>query len=232
MLPVSAGIDRLLMPHFLNFLPNLLEGAAVTVAILLLATVLAVIFAFAAGLARLSGRSAVRIPAVMFVEFFRGTSALVQLFWIYFVLPFFGIHIPAMAAAVVALGLNTGAYGAEIVRGAVLAVPKGQYEVATAFNFSPYKRMRYIILPQAIPAMIPAFGNLLIELLKATSLVSLITVGDITYKSILYITNTMKITEIFIVILLVYFFLAQIITFLMKKIELQVTHGLDYGGIQ
>jgi len=137
-----------------------------------------------------------------------------------------------MAAAVVALGLNTGAYGAEIVRGAVLAVPKGQYEVATAFNFSPYKRMRYIILPQAIPAMIPAFGNLLIELLKATSLVSLITVGDITYKSILYITNTMKITEIFIVILLVYFFLAQIITFLMKKIELQVTHGLDYGGIQ
>ena len=220
------------MSHVIDFLPSLLEGMAVTVTILVISTLLAIVFAFTAGLARLSHIPFIKVPAVAYIEFFRGTSALVQLFWIYFVLPFFGVDISALAAAIVALGLNTGAYGAEVVRGAILAVPKGQYEAATAFNFSTYQRMRYIILPQAIPAMLPTFGNLLIELLKATSLVSLITVGDITYNSILYITNTMKITEIFIVILLVYFAIAQVVTYLMRKLELQVTHGLDYGGVR
>src|SRR6056297_722186 len=220
------------MSIVIDFLPSLIEGTAVTVTILILSTILAFIFAFGAGLARLSKIPLIKIPAVAYIEFFRGTSALVQLFWIYFVLPFFGVDISALTAAIVALRLNTGAYGAEVVRGAILAVPHGQYEAATAFNFSSYQRMRYIILPQAIPAMLPTFGNLLIELLKATSLVSLITVGDITYNSIMYITNTMKITEIFIIILLVYFAISQVVTFIMKKVEQRVTLGLDYGGVR
>ncbi|MCP4135170.1 MAG: ectoine/hydroxyectoine ABC transporter permease subunit EhuC [bacterium] len=215
-----------------TYIPSLLEGARITVEILLLASLLAAAMSFIAGLARLSKITAVRWIATIYIEFFRGTSVLVQLFWLYFVMPFFGVKMPAFTAAVIALGLNVGAYGAEVVRGAILAVPKEQIETATALNFSAYKRMRYIILPQAVVAMLPPFGNLLIELLKATSLVSLITVADITFNGKLLIETTLKTAEIFFIILIMYFILGQVITFIIKGIESRMVRGLDHGGIR
>ncbi|MNY48497.1 Glutamine transport system permease protein GlnP [compost metagenome] len=115
---------------------------------------------------RLSRFWLVRNAATVYVEVFRGTSLLIQLFWLYFALPMLlDIQIPAMTAAVIALGLNYGAYGSEVVRSSVLALPKGQYEAAIALNMSRYGTMRRILLPQAFVRMIPSFGNLQIELL-------------------------------------------------------------------
>ena len=104
---------------------------------------------------RVSNNSVIQGVATVYIEFFRGTSLLVQLFWFYYVLPFFGISLEAFTAGVVAIGMNFGAYGAEIVRGGILAVPKGQWEGAHALNFSPFKRMKNIIIPQIFPIILP-----------------------------------------------------------------------------
>lgn len=115
---------------------------------------LALVVAFVAGLGRISRHAAVRWLATAYIEFFRGTSIFVQLFWIYFVLPMTGAELTPMQAGVMALGLNVGAYGAEVVRGAILAVPRDQHEACVAVNLTRFQRMRHIILPQALPLML------------------------------------------------------------------------------
>ena len=135
------------------------------------------------GLMRLSKNPLIQVTATVYIEFFRGTSLLVQLFWAYYVLPFFGISLEAFTAGVVALGLNFGAYGAEIVRAGILAVPKGQWEAAHSLNFTPAKRIKRIIIPQIFPIILPPAANLTVELLKATALVALVTVVDLTFEA-------------------------------------------------
>lgn len=176
------------------------------------AVVLAIPLAVVAGLARMSPWRAVSWPAVTYIELFRGTSALVQLFWVYYVLPLFGVSISAMTAAVLVLGLNSGAYGAEVVRGAVQGVPQSQREAAIALNFTPAHTLRRIILPQAFAAMLPPAGNLLIELLKNTALVSLITIADLTFRAQLLRADTLRTVEIFGLVLLIYFLVALCMT--------------------
>src|SRR5690606_11115066 len=158
----------------------LLDGLWMTLRITAGAAVLAIPLALAAGLARLSTCRAISVVALVYIETFRGTSALVQLFWFYYVLPLFGLKLPAVTVGIVVLAANAGAYGAEVVRGAILAVAPGQREAAVALNMSSAKILRRIVLPQAFPAMLPPAGNLLIELLKNTALVSLITITDLT----------------------------------------------------
>ena len=118
---------------------TLLLGTVTTLEVLFCATILYVIISVIFGLMRISNNSVIQGVATIYIEFFRGTSLLVQLFWFYYVLPFFGISLEAFTAGVVAIGMNFGAYGAEIVRGGILAVPKGQWEGAHALNFSPLK---------------------------------------------------------------------------------------------
>lgn len=166
-----------------EFGPRLLSGAIVTMQQAVLASVLAIAIATLMGLMRLSHNAVVRGTATVYIEIFRGTSLLVQLFWIFFVLPLFGISLEKFTAGFVAVGMNLGAYGAEVVRGAIQAVPKGQYEAALALNMSPATRMRRIILPQALMIMLPPWGNLLIELLKGTALVALISVSDLMFEA-------------------------------------------------
>ena len=120
---------------------TLLLGTVMTLKVLACSIILYVIISMIFGLMRLSKNPIIQGTATVYIEFFRGTSLLVQLFWVYYVLPFFGISLEAFTAGVVALGLNFGAYGAEIVRGGILAVPKGQWEAAFSLNFSPVKRM-------------------------------------------------------------------------------------------
>src|SRR4051812_12975576 len=142
----------------------LLDGLWVTIEVTIGAGAVALVLSFVAGLSRLSPSAAIRGAALCYIEFFRGTSALVQLFWLFFALPFLGITLSPMTAAIAGLGLCIGAYGAEIVRSAVLAVPQGQPEAAAALNLTSFQTMRYVILPQAFRMMIPPFGNLFIEL--------------------------------------------------------------------
>jgi polar amino acid transport system permease protein len=133
----------------------------------------------------------------------------VQLYWIFFVLPLFGISIEKFTAGYLAVGMNIGAYGAELVRGGILSVPKGQWEAALAINMSPAQRMRRIILPQALVNMLPPWGNLMIELLKGTALVSLISVTDLMFEAKQINASTFLSAQVFGAALVVYYILAR-----------------------
>ncbi|WP_304171492.1 ectoine/hydroxyectoine ABC transporter permease subunit EhuC [Limnochorda pilosa] len=213
------------MPPPFDLLPALLRGARVTVELTLLGAALALVLSFVVGFARLSRFRLIRLTATIYVEVLRGTSLLVQLFWIYFALPLWGINLSAMTAGVLAIGLNHGAYGSEIVRSAILAVPRGQTEAAVALNMTPVQRMTRVILPQAIPIMLPAFGNTLIELLKSTSLVSLITLADLTFQGTSLRTTTLRTTEIFSLLLILYFLLAYPLTLGVRWLERKFAVG-------
>jgi len=207
------------MSDIVDFLPTLLQGALITLQITLGAAVLGLVCAFASGLAAVSGNRLARAVSRVYVEFIRGTSALVQLFWLFFALPLVGIRFEAMAAGIIALGLNIGAYGSEVVRGAIRAVPRSQVEATIALNMSGYQRMRRVILPQAVVGMLPPFGNLLIELLKGTSLVSLITIGDLTFRAQILRASTGETATIFLLVLGLYFVMAYASTLGMRALE-------------
>jgi polar amino acid transport system permease protein len=183
---------------------------------------LAAVASLFAGLGRLSSLRLVRWTAGAYVELFRGTSALVQLFWVYFVLPFAGIELGAFTAGFVVLGLNAGAYGAEVVRGAVLAVPPGQRDAAQALNFTRSQTLLRIILPQALPAMLPPAGNLVIELTKNTALVSMIAVHELTFTAQLLRAATLQTGLVFGLVLALYFGLALVLTRLFRRLERRV----------
>ena len=200
--------------------PRLFDGALVTCAQFILAALVACIAALAAGLGRLSALWPVRTLATVYIEIFRGTSLLVQLYWIFFVLPLLGISLPKFEAGFLSVGLNVGAYGAEIVRGAIQAVPKGQWEASYALSMSPAKRMRRIILPQALVLMLPPWGNLMIELLKGTALVALISVPDLMFVAKQINGATFRSAEAFGAALLIYYILARLlITPAMRGLE-------------
>lgn len=203
-----------------DLLPPLLDALGTTLVLFLGGTVVATLCALLAGTARRSVDPIVRIVAAVYVETFRGTSALVQLFWFYFALPvLLGIRLDAMVVGILVLGLNIGAYGAEVVRGAIAAVPPGQSLAATALNLSKWQTARYVVLPQAIPLMLPPMGNLLIELLKSTALVSLITVTDLTRAGMFLRDDTLRTIEVFGLLLGIYFLLSLAITAGVRTLE-------------
>lgn len=207
------------MSEILPFWRLLLDGLWITILVAVLGIVLAGVVAFTAGLARLSRFWFVRAPAALFVETFRGTSLLVQLFWFFFALPFFGIQLEPITAAVLALGLNEGAYAAEIVRGSILGRPRGQDEAGIALGMSRSQRLRRILIPQAVPSMLPPFGNVAVDLLKNTALVSLVTVSDLTFSAQSIRNVTGETTAVFLTILVMYYVLSLLIGALVSFLE-------------
>lgn len=205
-----------------GFLPILLKGALVTIEVTVLSAAVALLVSIVVGLVRLSPSRILRVIAVIYVEIFRGTSAMVQIFYFFFVLPIFGIDLGPMTAGVLALGLNFGSYGSEVVRAAILNVPRGQHEAAIALNYSPGLAMRRIIFPQALAAMLPPFGNLLIDLLKATSLLSLITISDLTFAGKMLVQGQGHVTEVYSLVLIFYFIMALALGWLMQAAERRV----------
>jgi polar amino acid transport system permease protein len=228
----TAGLAVASFAGFREFLPGLLEGARITVLITVLGCALAVAMAFLAAITRMYGPAPLRWLAITYIELFRGTSALVQLFWLFFVLPHFGITLEPLTVAVVALGLNVGAYGAEVVRGAIDAVPRGQWEATIALNMSRMAALKRVILPQAVLAMIPPWGNLFIELMKATALVSLITISDLAFKASQMNQTTYRTVEIFTIVLVFYLAIAAVITVGMRALERVAARGLARGRAQ
>lgn len=225
----TLGLAVATFAGFREFLPGLLLGAIVTIQITIGGCILAVIMALLAGLAKMYGPWPVRWLAIAYIEIFRGTSALVQLFWLFFVLPHFGVTLEPMTVAIVTLGLNVGAYGAEVVRGAVASVHRGQWEASVALNMTRATALRRIIVPQAIIKMIPPWGNLFIELLKATSLVSLITIGDLAFRAQQMNQTTFRTTEIFAIVLVIYLAIASVITVAMRALEERAASGIARG---
>jgi polar amino acid transport system permease protein len=225
----AAGLAVATFAPFRVFLPGLLSGALVTIEITIAGSVLAIACAFIAGLAKMYGARPVRWLAVAYIEVFRGTSLLVQLFWMFFVLPHFGLTLEPMTVAIVTVGLSYGAYGAELVRGAISSVPRGQWEASVALNMSRMEALRRIILPQALVAMIPPWGNLLIELLKGTALVSLITISDLAFRAQQMNQTTFRTIEIFSLVLLFYFAIAQVMTLGTNTLEKKLAGALARG---
>ncbi|GGM35198.1 ectoine/hydroxyectoine ABC transporter permease subunit EhuC [Longimycelium tulufanense] len=202
-----------------GLLRHLLDGLLVTLQLTIFGGALGLVFAVVAGLARLSRSRPVRALAFVYTEGFRGLPALVVLFWFVFALPRLGFQMLPLFAGVLALALNIGAYGAEVVRGAIRAVPNSQLEAATALNFTRWQRMRLVVFPQALVAMVPPFGNLLIELLKATALVSIVYIPDLTFQGQLVRAATGNTAMTFFGLLLGYAVIALAFTGFMRWVE-------------
>lgn len=205
----------------------LLEGAWITVQILLYSFILGVVLSLIFGVARLSEREWVRGIAFAYVELARGISSIVLLFIIAIAIP---ILLDVGQASLIllgslALGLNMGGYGAEIVRGAIQAIPKGQTEASIALNLTPTQRLRYVILPQAMRIILPPMGNLTIEILKGTALVSLVGLSDLMQQTRnvrqqqLASATPGDLTVLFVNTLLIYFVLAQVVATLFRYFE-------------
>ncbi|MFI9645957.1 ectoine/hydroxyectoine ABC transporter permease subunit EhuC [Streptomyces sp. NPDC052040] len=203
-----------------------LNGVWTTVQLLVLGALLATAVSFAVGIARTHRRWIVRFAAGFYTEVFRGTSALIMIFWVFFVLPLaFGWQLVPLWAGTLALGLTYGAYGAEIVRGALNAVDPAQREGGIALSFTPGQRMRKILLPQAVPEMIPPFCNLLVELLKGTALVSVMGMGDLAFSGNLVRLALQESAQIYAYILVIYFVIAFVLTRLMRALERRLKAG-------
>ena len=213
------------MNEVLYFYPILIKGTITTIELTVLGAILALVISFIVGIARISSFKSIRVVAIIYLEFFRGSSALVQMFFIYFVLPMWGIYFDALTAGVIACGCNVGAYGSEVVRSAILAVDKDQHEAAKALNYSNYEKYRYVIIPQAIPIMIPTFGNLLIELLKLTAVCSLITISDLTFMAHIIRVQTALTLEPFLIILVIYFIIASVLVKIVDLIAKKFSKG-------
>lgn len=218
------------MDQWTGYLWMILQGALVTVELTLMGCALALIMAFLGGLGRLSGQRAIRWLATAYIEFFRGTSIFVQLFWAYFVLPLLGVPLTPTQAAVLALGLNVGAYGSEVVRGAILAVPREQYEAGKALNLTSYQQMRHVILPQAVVRMLPTFNNNAIELLKGTAVVSLISLADMTFQAQVVRVQTGSTAIPFLTILILYYLMSLVLSGGIRTLERRLARGLEGTG--
>lgn len=162
-----------------EIMPTLLKASVVTVQATLLGFLLAAVLGLVLAIFRMSRTSWISVPTSAFIEFIRSTPVLIQIFFIFFVFPEFGIVLPAMLAGVIALGLHYGAYCSEVYRAGLENVPRGQWEAATALNLSPYITFRDIIIPQAIPPIVPALGNYFVALFKETPLLSAIAVLEL-----------------------------------------------------
>ena len=196
------------MQDWSGYLWLMAQGAGTTALLSLLGSGLALLVAFIMGVARLSGRVYVRYPAVAFVEFFRGSSVFVQLFWVYYVMPIFGIKFHPITAAVLVLGANVGSFGSEIVRASIKAVPREQYEACKALNLTKWTGFRFVILPQALRIMLPPFSNQAVELIKISAVVSLITVADATFQANMVRSATGNTLVPYLLLLMFYYLLA------------------------
>ncbi|TCP54829.1 polar amino acid transport system permease protein [Tamaricihabitans halophyticus] len=197
----------------------LVDGALFTLWLTLGGAAIGLVLAFLAGLARVSSSKVLRAIGFVYVEFFRGAAVLVLAFWFVYAMPMLGWQFEPVFAGMVALGLNIGAYAAEIVRGAIQSVPVNQYEAALAMNFSSWQRMRRVVLPQALVAMIPPFSNNIIELLKASAVVSVVSIPELAFNGQLIWSGNGQAAAVFGGLLVMYGALALIFTIIMRLLE-------------
>lgn len=211
---------------------TLLDGARVTLEVTGLAVLWGTVVAVVLGVASLSPIAPLRWLVRVYVEVFRGVSAIILIIWVYYALPLFGVELTAMQAGVLALGLNLAAYGTEIVRAAVQAVPRGQSEAAIAINLSAWQRLWSVVLPQATITMLPPYGNLLIEVMKASALVSLISLSDLTREAQnLRQLRAADSVDIFGAVLVIYFAISLGITVVVRLLERRFGRGLDLSRL-
>lgn len=184
----------------------LLDGLGLTLVISLVSLLASIVVGLIIALGRRSRSLWLSFPAATYCELFRDTPVLVQLFWVYYVLPvLIGVRLSAFTAVVIGLSLNSGAFLAEIFRAGIQAVPRGQIDATRVLGMNRALTMRRIVLPQAIRIVLPPMGNDFVALIKFSSLASTFAVGEITRKATELSSFTFRPIEIFSFIALVYF---------------------------
>jgi len=162
-----------------DVLPQLLKGLVVTIEATIVASLIAYILGLAIAILKMSNRKSTRVSLYWMTEFIRRTPILVQLYIVFYVLPDFGIFLEAFTCGVIVLGVHFSTYTSEVFRAGIDNVPKGQWEAARSLNYNPYQAWKHVILPQAIPPMIPPLANYLITMFKETPLLAAITVVEL-----------------------------------------------------
>jgi His/Glu/Gln/Arg/opine family amino acid ABC transporter permease subunit len=194
-----------------HWLPFLLGGVVRTLEVVVLALALGIVCGLAGGFARLAHGRATRMLAAAYVSVVRGTPFVVQLFLVYYGIPQLGIPVPAMLAAVGTLGLYSGAYQTEIVRGAIQSIDRGQFEAALALGLSHFQALRHVVLPQALLRMLPPLGNEFVALTKNSALVSLVTVRELFLSAQMVISSTFQDFAVFLTIGAMYYAMTSIV---------------------
>ncbi|MBD8062436.1 amino acid ABC transporter permease [Oceanitalea stevensii] len=216
--------------------PRFLDAIVATLQLTIGGSALAFVLAAALGIIARHPNVVARGAARVFIEFFRGTSLLVQLFWLFYVLPLFfpdlfvNREVAGLVAGILGLGLNYGAYGAEVVRGALNSVPRGQWEASVALSLSPGRRLFRVIWPQAWAIMIPSLSNLGIMLLKGTAVASVIYMQDITFVGGVLRQRTQDTFFSYGVTMVMYFLIAYVLVLVANWAEARAKRRLGTGG--
>lgn len=209
--------------YFLENIPHLLKGAILTVELSVLAIMIGFSMGVLIGMARLSKSRLMRYPAFTYINIIRGTPLLVQLFLIYYGLPQFGIKFSPFIAALTGMALNDAAYVAEITRGAIQSIEKGQWEAGRATGLTFTQSMVHVIFPQAFKRMIPPLGNEFILLIKASSLVSTIAMVELTRTAQLIASATFRPMELLVGAAMIYLAMNLILQYTLSRVEARLS---------
>ena len=204
-------------------MPIMAQAAVVTLQATVLGFMLALIVGLVLAVGRMTGPVVTRMLATGFVEFIRSTPLLIQIFFLYYVMPQFGLKMDALLTGVVALGLHYGTYCAEVYRSGLENVPKGQWEASIALNLSPLSTFKDVILPQAIPPIVPALGNYLVALFKETPLLSAIAVLELMQTAKILGSESFQYTEPITIVGLFFLIFSLISAYLIRQVEARLS---------
>jgi His/Glu/Gln/Arg/opine family amino acid ABC transporter permease subunit len=200
-------------------LPSLFQGLFVTIKISTIGCLIGFSLGTFLAIIQTSAIPVLNFFVNVYVTFIRGTPMLIQILFIYYLLPQLGIMLPTTWAAIIAIGLNSAAYISQVIKSGIGSVNKGQREAAQVLGFSTLQTVRYIILPQAMRVVLPALGNELITLIKDSSLASIIGVAELTKEGRIIISRTYDAISIFFIVALFYLVLTSLISLLVMKLE-------------
>lgn len=210
---------------FIDYGPRILLGFWLTIKIVLLAISLALPMGVLLALLQRSRLRVIRWLAIAFIEIFRNTPFIIQVFLIYYVLPFYGLRMPAEVVGILALAAFGSAYFAEVIRAGIDAIPAGQLESARAIGMTDIQAMRNVILPQSLGIILPPLTNQMLSLIKESAILSTITVQEMTMTAIRVQGETFRPFEAFIMIALLYWLLNELVAIGMRRLERRVAIG-------
>ena len=202
-----------------KYLPYFIDGVIITIKLTLVGLVLGAVIGMPAAIGRVYGGKWIRRLCVGYIELFRGTPILVQLFVVYFGFPELGLTLSRMTSAYLVMALNSGAYQAEYFRGAIQAIGSGQMMAARSIGMSRLKAIRYIILPQALRLVIPAWSNEPISLLKASAVAFLIAVPDLMTQAKTIAARTYNPIGTYVIVAVMYLIIAFVMTGILQFLE-------------
>jgi polar amino acid transport system permease protein len=213
--------------YALSIIPILAQASIVTIEVTVIGFIVAAVLGLVLAILRMSPLRIISVPTGLFVEFIRSTPLLIQIFFLYFVFPEFGVTLDAFVAGVIALGLHYATYCSEVYRAGLENVPRGQWEASIALNLSGYRTFRDVIIPQAIPPVVPALGNYFVALFKETPLLSAIAVVELMQRAKILGSQTFRYTEpitlVGVFFLVMSLLAASLIRYIERRIALRGT---------